>query len=79
MRFDFDAYDKVFPAQSTPMASVESAVDTFKPTEAEAKAMDKKPGEDVMASVPGEDVKTSVPEVPPNDSAEGQPEGGNNE
>lgn len=70
MRFDFDAYDKVFPTQPTPVASVESAVDTFKPTEAEAKAMDEKPGDDVMAS---------VPEVPPNDSAEEQPEGGNNE
>lgn len=78
MRFDFDAYDKVFPTQPTQVASIESAVDTFKPTESEM-AKDKKPGEDVMTSVPGEDAKASVPEVPPNDSAEPQPEGGTNE
>lgn len=70
MRFNFDAYDKVYPEQTTPVASIESAVDTFKPTENESKAMDEKPGEDVMSV---------APDVPPNDSAEEQPEGGNNE
>lgn len=70
MRFNFDAYDKVYPEQTTPVASIESAVDTFKPTETESRAMDEKPGEDVMSV---------TPDVPPNDSAEEQPEGGNNE
>lgn len=59
MRFDFDAYEKVFP--ETPEApAVESAVDTFKPTESE-KATDNKPGDEQMKATPSKD------EVPAND------------
>ena len=74
MRFNFDAYEKVFPKEE-PKAVIESAVDTFKPTEAENKAMDEKPGDDVMASIP-----TDEPETKPIESADtDQPEGGTNE
>lgn len=59
MRFDFDAYEKVFPV--TPEAPVvDSAVDTFKPTESE-KATDGKPGDEQMKATPKQD------EVPTND------------
>lgn len=72
MRFNFDAYEKVFP-ETTPAPVIESAVDTFKPTEAEAiaKAKDELPGEDVQTSEP------KVPEAPTTESAV-QPEGENN-
>lgn len=50
MRFDFEAYQKVYPDTSAP-AEVDSAVDTFKPTESE-KATDNKPGEDLTATAP---------------------------
>lgn len=68
MRFNHEAYEKVFPKED-PKPVIESAVDTFKPTENE-KPMEQA-GEDVMASVPTE------PEEPNNDSADDQPEGGN--
>lgn len=68
MRFDYEAYEKVFPKED-PKPVIESAVDTFKPTENE-KPMEQA-GEDVMASVPTETEK------PKNDSADDQPEGGN--
>ena len=67
MRFNYKAYEKVFPKED-PKPGIESAVDTFKPTENE------KPTEqagDDMASV-------ELPEEPEQtDSAEEQPEGGN--
>lgn len=67
MRFNYEAYEKVFPKED-PKPVIESAVDTFKPTENE------KPTEqagDDMASV-------EIPEEPEQtDSAEEQPEGGN--
>lgn len=59
MRFDFDAYEKVFPEQPEAPA-VESAVDTFKPTESE-KATDGKPGEEQMKATP------TAEEAPAND------------
>lgn len=62
MRFNFDAYAKVYP-ETTPAVSVESAVDTFKPTESEAKATEEKPGDDVMASVPKQDEPETKPVV----------------
>ena len=68
MRFNYEAYEKVFPKED-PKPVIESAVDTFKPTENE-KPMEQA-GEDVMASVPTE------AEEPKNDSAVDQPEGGN--
>lgn len=46
MRFDAQAYEKVFP-ETVQTAPIESAVDTFKPTEVEM-AMDNKPGADVL-------------------------------
>ena len=74
MRFNFDAYEKVYP-ETAPAVSVESAVDTFKPTESEAKATEDKPGDDVMASVPGQD----EPETKPVVSTDTDPsEGGTN-
>ena len=69
MRFNAEAYEKVFPQNVEAPASIESAVETFKPTESEAKATEEKPGEDVMASVPSEE--------PDNDSDQNDPEGGN--
>ena len=71
MRFNAEAYEKVFPQNVETPASIESAVDTFKPTEAETKATEEKPGEDVMSSVPSEE--------PDNDSDQNDPEGGTNE
>lgn len=63
MRFDAQAYEKVFPetAQTVP---IESAVDTFKPTEAEM-AMDNKPGDDVLnvAETPAE-ANTNTENIP---------------
>ena len=50
MRFDTQAYEKVFP-ETPQTAPIESAVDTFKPTEAE-KATDNKPGEELKATAP---------------------------
>ena len=44
MRFNFEAYEKVYP-ETAPAVSVESAVDTFKPTESEAKAIEKRNNE----------------------------------
>lgn len=74
MRFNFDAYEKVYP-ETAPAVSVESAVDTFKPTESEAKATEEKPGDDVLASVPKQD----EPETTPVETApEVVPEGGTN-
>ena len=40
MRFNYEAYEKVFPKDPEPSKPIESAVDTFKPTEEEM-AMDK--------------------------------------
>ena len=75
MRFNFDAYEKVYP-ETAPAVSVESAVDTFKPTESEAKkATDDKPGDDVMASVPVQDEPTTTPQ---DTAPEDVPEGGTN-
>ena len=62
MRFNFEAYEKVYP-ETAPAVSVESAVDTFKPTESEAKATEDKPGDDVMASVPVKDEPETTPVV----------------
>lgn len=65
MRFDTQAYEKVFP-ETPQTAPIESAVETFKPTEAEM-AMDNKPGAEVQ----------SVEETPsePATNAETIPEG----
>ena len=63
MRFDFDAYSKVYPeGDKTPADPIESAVDTFKPTEAEM-ATDKKPGAEVMETIPEEPKATTEAEV----------------
>lgn len=64
MRFNFEAYEKVYPKEE-PKPVIESAVDTFKPTEAESKATEDMPGDDVMASVPKDEPEAdSAPEVP---------------
>lgn len=36
MRFDFDAYEKVFPAEQPPQIPTDSAVEGYNPTEDEA-------------------------------------------
>ena len=83
MRFNAEAYEKVFPQNVETPASIESAVDTFKPTEAETKATEEKPTEAETKATeekPGEDVMSSVPsEEPDNDSDQNDPEGGTNE
>lgn len=71
MRFNFDAYDKVYPVQETPTAPIESAVETFKPTEAE-KATDNKPGDDVMNADPTPDDPTPTPADEPAKGAENE-------
>ena len=38
MRFDYAAYEKVFPAQPQPQPQTDSAVDDYHPTDEEAKA-----------------------------------------
>lgn len=80
MRFNYDAYEKVFQAEAKPAPVIESAVETYKPTADEAKAMDK-PGEAVMSATPDpipepEPVKAEIPT--PTQTAEAQPEGGTN-
>lgn len=74
MRFNADIYEKVFPKTEAPKV-VESAVDTFKPTE--EKAMDHQPGvkkDDQIeppASVPdNQGVEPSQPEEPEGESHE---------
>ena len=37
MKFDFDAYEKVFPAEQPPQTPTDSAVDDYTPTAEEAK------------------------------------------
>lgn len=76
MRFDFEAYKKVFPEEPAPAAPIESAVDTFKPTEAEAKAKDNKPGTEDLKAVPDPtpepvpDTKLTEPPAPEGDKDE---------
>lgn len=67
MRFDFAAYEKVFPEVVSAPQAVESAVDTFTPTSEQAK--DNKPGEDLSAmpaeEKPAENVQIVTPEPLP--------------
>lgn len=71
MRFDFDAYDKVFPAEEE-KPEIESAVDTFKPTETEKVGGD--PTGETMKTIPAEPTPESTPAEPTPESAE-MPEG----
>ena len=57
MRFNYDAYEKVFPTVTQP-AQVESAVDTFKPTAEEQQATDNKPGDEA----PAQPAENKIPE-----------------
>ena len=64
MHFDFDAYSKVFPpAAAAP--TVETVVETFKPTEEMAK--DNKPGdaaaEKAVEIPPAEEPKAETPSI----------------
>lgn len=52
MRFDFDAYEKVFPAEQPPQTPTDSAVDGYTPTDDEAKGKIK-----VESAVEGEEPK----------------------
>lgn len=78
MRFDFDAYEKVFPEQ--PEAPVvDSAVDTFKPTESE-KAKDNKPGDEQMKATPTTDEAPANDQIVTTEEVPGDiPKGVNNE
>lgn len=65
MGFNFDAYEKVFPTNPVIPPAVDSAVDTFKPTEEEAieKAMDNKPGAtDEVITEESEEIGDKTPE-----------------
>lgn len=66
MRFNFDAYAKVFPEKEEPKV-FESAVDTFKPTEEKAK--DHQPGGE-----PKEDPIETTEEIPENIESPAEPE-----
>lgn len=67
MRFNSEIYEKVFPRTEEPK-EIESAVDTFKPTEdLQKKAMDHKPGDST------EDPEPKTPEDIPGENP-GEPE-----
>ena len=64
MRFNFEAYEKVYPSNVKQPKAVESAVETFKPTEEKVK--DQAPGEkepDPVAQA--EEPETSIPAEEP--------------
>lgn len=78
MRFNFDAYEKVFPEQSE-APGIESAVDTFKPTESE-KATDDKPGDELMKATPKQDEVPASDQIVTTEEVPGdEPKGVNNE
>ena len=64
MHFDFDAYGKVFPpAAAAP--TVETVVETFKPTEKEM-AKDDKPGDaatEKAVEIPAEEPEAETPPI----------------
>lgn len=72
MRFDFNAYAEVFPRQEEP-AAIETAVEGFTPTADIKKAMDDKPGDDILKAVNPEPNETGA--NAPNDIGEPTPEG----
>ncbi len=72
MRFDFNAYAEVFPAQEVP-AAVETAVEGFNPTADIKKAMDDKPGDEIMKAVDPAPDETGA--KAPTDNGESTPEG----
>lgn len=51
MTFDYEAYEKVFPAQPTPTATIDSAVEGYTPTADEASG---KPNEADLNTVPAQ-------------------------
>lgn len=63
MRFNAEIYEKVFPRTTETQTVIESAVETFKPTEEEQKAKDNKPG-DLKAIEP--DILADDPNTPDN-------------
>lgn len=67
MRFNFEAYEKVYPSNVEPPKTVESAVDTFKPTEEKVK--DQAPGEETPKPepevTPAAEPENSTPEIVP--------------
>lgn len=73
MRFDFEAYQKVYPDTPAEPVQVESAVDTFKPTESE-KVTDNKPGEELKATAPETKPEEQKPTVTVDDLGQ-SPEG----
>lgn len=78
MRFDFDAYEKVFPEEHTDAQAVESAVDTFKPTESE-KPTDSKAGDEMLKATPTADDKTEAQIVTTEEVPAEVPKGDSNE
>lgn len=64
MRFNFDAYNKVYPpVKEVPHEPIDSAVDTFKPTEDEIEA---KKEQDVAPGGTDEPVEDVTPGESPN-------------
>lgn len=70
MRFNFDAYEKVYPAEKEIQPDIESVVDTFKPTTTEKAGGD--PAGETMKTIPAEQPESTPAETP--ESAE-MPEG----
>ena len=66
MRFNFDAYEKVYPPKTETPKVVESAVDTFKPTEEKVK--DHTPGDEPKLDpeeTKGDEPENKIPDVVP--------------
>ena len=64
MHFDFDAYGKVFPPTAA-APTVDSVVETFKPTEEEM-AKDNKPGDEKAVEIPADEPAADPqPEIAP--------------
>lgn len=66
MRFDSEIYEKVFP-RTEPPKPVESAIETFKPTEEKQKAMDEQPGENPAQP---EEIPEPAPVIEPEENKE---------
>lgn len=71
-RFDFDAYEKVFPREEV-SAPIDTAVEGFTPTADIKKAMDDKPGDIAEPVKPEPDKQGDEP--PANDTGDDTPKG----
>lgn len=72
-KFDFDAYEKVFPKQEEP-ANIDTAVEGFNPTATINKATDNKPGDNTLSAVDPEPINPEE-STPPINAGEETPKG----